>query len=286
MRHVVLFKTRRAAFHTLFRSPSLFHDATRDKNVSFNDASMVETYSLVAPSAQCAIDSLADVREFQKRVIYEDNHLLVVDKPVCLATQGAAPTEESLFTLAQHYIKVRYSKPGSVYLGVVSRLDFPVSGVVVFAKTSKSAGRLNVQFREHTVQKFYMALLEGKVHKSSGELIDYICEDKQSRRLWITDDPARSNRFTPKESRLKYRSLETKANTTLVEIELLTGRKHQIRLQFSHQQTPVVGDGKYGAQIQKRPGICLHACKLILEHPTIKRRMAFVSQHPDWSCFE
>jgi 23S rRNA pseudouridine1911/1915/1917 synthase len=257
-----------------------FEDAPHDGTLQ------TEVFALKSPLPYKTARELSNVEEFRRRVIYEDNHLLVVDKPVCLTTQGAPADEDSLFTLAQHYVKVRYNKPGAVYLGVVSRLDFPVSGVVVFARTSKSARRLNEQIRERSVRKFYQALVEGVVKPSSGELVDYICENPRTRRLWIATNLERDKRFAPKKSLLNYRTIENYPTTTLVEVELITGRKHQIRLQFSHRGTPIMCDGKYGARIQKHAGICLHACQMILEHPTQKRRMAFVSPHPDWTALK
>ena len=250
---------------------------------SSNDANQsLETFVLKQPSTYLQPSQLLDVNKFEKRIVYEDNHLLVVDKPICIATQGAASNEISLFNLAQHYIKIKYSKPGAVFLGVVSRLDFPVSGLVVFAKTSKSAKRLNEQFRNHSVRKIYHALLEGSLHNKSAELIDYICEDKQIGKLWITEAPSRNKRFNPKESRLSYNVISSSVSSTLVEVELFTGRKHQIRLQFAHRGAPVVGDGKYGARIIAQRGICLHAFKLTLSHPTQPRRLTFISPAPDW----
>ena len=242
-----------------------------------------ETFVSKQPSSFAIVSRLMDVEQFQKRVIFEDNHLLVVDKPVCIATQGASGDEPSLFKLAQHYVKIKYNKPNAVYLGVVSRLDYPVSGVVVFARTSKSAKRLNEQFRNHSVRKIYQALLEGKLRTDSSELVDYICEDKRTGKLWITENPVQNKRFAPKESRLHYNTIRSLTSTTLVEIELLTGRKHQIRLQFAHQGAPVVGDGKYGARILNLRGICLHARQLTLSHPTQRRNLTFISTPPDWS---
>ncbi len=197
---------------------------------------------------------------------------------------GASANEDSLFKLASQYVRVKYGKPGKVYLGVVSRLDLPVSGVVVFARTSKAANRLNEQFRSHTVQKIYYALVEGSLYPDESELTDIICEDKIRRRLWIPNRlDSNVERFDPKEAKLRYKVLERFANATLVEAALLTGRKHQIRLQFSHLGTPIVGDGKYGAKPINSPGICLHAFKLSLIHPTTKEQKSFICPPPDWS---
>lgn len=229
-------------------------------------------------SASFSVDDIA------KRTLYEDNHLLVVDKPVGLATMGASPDEDSLFTLARRYVKIKYQKPGDVYLGVVSRLDLPVSGIVVFARTSKAANRLNEQFRNHSVQKIYRALVEGCLQPDEAELNDVICEDKARRLLWIPKRlDASIDAYAPKEAKLRYRVLKRFTKTTLVETYLLTGRKHQIRLQFSHQGTPIVGDGKYGARPIAQPGICLHAFQLSLIHPTTKEQKSFISPPPDWS---
>ena len=255
---------------------------TKKYESSYNANQSLETFVLPPPPAFSQTSQLLDVAQFQKHVVYEDNHLLVVDKPICIATQGAASGQLSLFNLAQHYIKFKYNKPGAVYLGVVSRLDFPVSGLVVFAKTSKSAKRLNEQFRNHSVRKIYHALLEGTLQNDSAELVDYVCEDRQIGKLWITEAPNRNKRYNPKESRLFYSVIRTSASSTLVEVELFTGRKHQIRLQFAHQGAPVIGDGKYGARIMNQPGICLHAFKLTLSHPTQPRRLTFISPTPNW----
>jgi len=233
---------------------------------------------------------LRDVDYFAKRVIFEDNRLLVVDKPVGIATMGAEKDEESLFTLAQRYVKAKYDKPGAVYLGVVSRLDLTTSGVVVFARNSKAAERLNAQFRERKTQKTYRALVEGVLRDDERELVDVVCEDKANRRLWIPnarDDVfERFKKFDPKEARLTYRVVERFKNATLLDVDLATGRKHQIRLQLSKIGAPIVGDGKYGARPIPQLGICLHASSLTLTHPTTLESMTFNAACPDWSVWE
>lgn len=223
-------------------------------------------------------------KDVSQWVLYEDNHLLVLNKPVGLATMGVSAEEISLFSLAKLYVKIKYKKPGEVYLGVVSRLDLPVSGVVVFARTSKAASRLNEQFGSHSVRKIYCALVEGILTPDVAELTDVICEDKKNRRLWISQDSSEKNvgRFDPKIAKLTYKTLERFSQTTLVEVELHTGRKHQIRLQLSHQGTPIIGDGKYGARPISQSGICLHARKLVLTHPTTHEVLEFSSPLPNW----
>lgn len=221
---------------------------------------------------------------FERRVLFEDGRLLVVDKPAGLATMGASAGEASLFTFAQRYIKVKYEKPGAVYLGVVSRLDLPVSGVVVFARNSKAAKRLNEQIQARTVRKIYRALVEGVLEPPEAECVDFICEDPKSRRLWIPKaaSPGYLRRLGAKEARLTYRRVESYAATTLVEVELETGRKHQIRLQLSKRGAPIVGDGKYGAHPVPERGIGLHAARFELTHPTTGERLSFESPPPGW----
>ncbi len=214
-------------------------------------------------------------------VLYEDNHLLVVVKPAGLATMGLPAGEETLFTQAKKYIKAKYNKPGEVYLGVVSRLDVAVSGVVVFARTSKAAARLNDQFRQHTAKKTYLALVEGKVFPPEADCVDRLFEDKQRKQVWLTRDK------DSKEARLHYRKIRPCGKDSLLEIQLLTGRKHQIRLQLSHRGHPIVGDKKYGAKTPfQAPGkktsarIALHAWKLEIAHPTTRQTLCFEAPPP------
>lgn len=167
-------------------------------------------------------------------VLFEDNHLLVVNKPAGIATQGAAAGRASLHALAQQYLRRKYRKPGNVYLGVVSRLDSGTSGVVVFARTSKAAARLAEQFRGRSVEKEYWALVEGRVNSPGGEYWDWIVKDERQQRMVIV----RENQPGRREARLSYRRLKVLADTTLLEIRLETGRKHQIRVQLASRSPP------------------------------------------------
>ena len=214
------------------------------------------------------------------QVLHEDNHLLAVMKPSGLATMGLADGEETLLTLAKDYIKKKYNKPGNVYLGVVSRLDVPVSGVVVFARTSKAAARLNEQFRDRTATKTYLALVEGVIEPAAAECIDRIREDERHRKVWITRDQV------GKESKLSYKSLQRSPSCSLIEIHLETGRKHQIRIQLASRGFPILGDRKYGAQSEFPDGIALHAWKLALRHPIGGEPLEFVALLPaNWKKF-
>ncbi|MDR1480885.1 MAG: RluA family pseudouridine synthase [Planctomycetaceae bacterium] len=229
-------------------------------------------------------------------IIYEDNHLLALLKPSGLATMGLPEGEATLLTLAKKYIKHKYNKPGEVYLGVVSRLDVPVSGVVLFARTSKAAARLNEQFRNHTVEKIYLAVVEGAIFPAEGDLVGNICEDKRHRKVKLTDDDS------GKESRLRYCVLGRVGANSLIEVDLLTGRKHQIRAQLAAHGFPILGDIKYGAKNKFAPNInhknknkrefvlqknknknsciALHAYRLSVDHPITGNRITFETPHP------
>jgi 23S rRNA pseudouridine1911/1915/1917 synthase len=207
-------------------------------------------------------------------ILYEDNHVIALVKPPGLATMGLPDGQETLFTQTKAYNKEKYAKPGEVYLGVVSRLDVPVSGVVLFARTSKAAARLNEQFRDHTVEKIYAALVEGAITPAEAECVDRLCEDKRHRKIM------RTQAEEGKESRLHYRKLRQVGQYSLIEIRLLTGRKHQIRVQLAGRGFPVRGDIKYGAKMSFPDGIALHAWKLIFSHPTTKERIELTAPLP------
>jgi 23S rRNA pseudouridine1911/1915/1917 synthase len=215
-------------------------------------------------------------------VLYEDNHLLVLVKPAGLPTMGTPQGRPTLLTLAKEYIKQRCQKPGNVYLGVVSRLDAPVTGVVLFARTSKAAARLTEQFRTRTIEKSYWAIVEGVVEAAGGRLVDWLAEDERYRRMHIVGPTMPG----AKEARLAYRRLSIVRNDSLVEVELETGRKHQIRLQFSQHGHAVVGDRKYGSREPFLQGIALHARRLVISHPTTGEQLEFEAPLPDsWRRF-
>jgi 23S rRNA pseudouridine1911/1915/1917 synthase len=207
-------------------------------------------------------------------VLYEDNHLLAVNKPAMLPTMGVAENRPSLLSVAKDYIRTRYSKPGNVFLGIVSRLDAPVTGVVLMARTSKAAGRLAKQFRERDVEKTYWAIVEGKIEPRDGQLIDYLRKDERHRRVHaasaatpdaqVAELHYRMLGSLPGEPRLRDRS------TSLLEVRPHTGRKHQIRVQLSNAGFPILGDRKYGSTRRFSQGIALHARRLVARHPVSK----------------
>lgn len=197
------------------------------------------------------------------QVLYEDNHLLAVVKPAGLATMGVAADKPSLVQLARQYVKRRYQKPGNVYLGVVSRLDAPATGVVLFARTSKAARRLTEQFRTRGVQKTYWAIVEAVVQPETGECADFVVRDERRQRMETAGPKAPG----AQEARLTYRRLKTFGGLSLLEVGLQTGRKHQIRVQLAHRGWPILGDRKYGSRRPFPSGIALHAKRLAIVHP-------------------
>ena len=216
-------------------------------------------------------------------VIFEDNHLLVLNKPPLIATMGAQPGAPSLLVEAKKYLKQKYNKPGNVYLGVVSRLDAFVSGAIVFARTSKSASRLSDQFRRRNITKQYRAIVPGGILSNQGVLENWIFKDDASHRMRCTSDAKRPD---AKLGRLAYEVIgrEKNAEFELLKIYLETGRKHQIRVQLSHAGSPIVGDRKYGSRDPFVRGIALHCYQIGFEHPTLKKQMEFTVEPPQhWS---
>lgn len=205
-------------------------------------------------------------------IVYEDNHLLVVEKPINIPVQEDSSKDKDLLTILKEYIKVKYNKPGNVYLGLVHRLDRPVGGIMVFAKTSKAASRLSDQIRTKTFKKIYNAVVIGKINES-GTLIDKLLKDTKNNIVKVDDDG--------KESILNYKLLKYKDNLSLVEIELLTGRSHQIRVQMAHFNHPLYGDQKYNVNALIGQQIALFACRIEFEHPTTHKLLTFSLPLPD-----
>jgi 23S rRNA pseudouridine1911/1915/1917 synthase len=195
--------------------------------------------------------------------LYEDNHLLAVNKPAGVPTMGVAAGQTSVVTLARQYIKRKYRKPGNVYLGVVSRLDTGTSGVLMLARTSKAAARLTEQFRSRGAKKTYLAIVSGDVTPAEGTMTDWLLKDDRAQRMTIVAAGSPG----AQEAKLSYRVLQNLQRGTLVEIDLQTGRKHQIRVQFAARGWPVWGETKYAAGAAFEPGLALHARRLVIEHP-------------------
>ena len=209
------------------------------------------------------------------RVLYEDNHLLVVEKPANVPVQADASGDEDLLTACKGYIKEKYQKPGEVYLGLVHRLDRPVGGVMVFARTSKAAARLTEQFSAHRAQKRYAAVVEGSA-PAEARLSDFLLKNESTNTTSVVKEG------TPgaKPARLSYRTLMRADGLSLLDVDLQTGRPHQIRVQLSHSGFPIKGDQRYNPNARVGDQIRLWAYALTIAHPTLKEPMTFYALPP------
>ena len=204
------------------------------------------------------------------KILYEDNHIIVVTKPANLPTCKDESNDLDMLTILKTYIKEKYNKPGNVYLGLVHRLDRPVEGIMVFAKTSKAAERLSKQINNNQFQKTYYAVVEG-ITKKEEHLIDYLYKDEKSRTSKVTTQDI------GKLAELNYTTIKTIDNLSLIKINLLTGRHHQIRVQLSHSGHPLYGDHKYNKNFinDNKTNISLIAKELSFYHPTTKELLHF-----------
>ncbi|OZU90596.1 RNA pseudouridine synthase [Virgibacillus indicus] len=211
-------------------------------------------------------------------ILYEDNHLLFVEKPVNIPVQEDRTNDQDLLTYLKEDLKIRYQKPGNVYLGLVHRLDRPVGGVMVFSKTSKSASRLSDSIRRNDVEKRYLAVVRGRPAKKSGVLEDYLVKDRRQNIVYT----AKPNQRNAKKAVLEYEVIGIKKGLSLLSIRLHTGRPHQIRVQMASRNCPLYGDQKYGSKVNQ-PGqqIALWSQTLAFEHPTKKEEIKIQSQPPN-----
>jgi 23S rRNA pseudouridine1911/1915/1917 synthase len=209
--------------------------------------------------------------------LYEDNHLIAVNKQAGEIVQGDKTGDVPMSNRIAEYIRVKYGKPGDAFIGVIHRIDRPVSGVVLFARTSKALSRMNEQFRERTIRKTYYALVEGKVEQESGTLIHYLTKNEEKNTSRALKEPRPG--FLRCE--LNFRVVKVLDRYTLLEVEPLTGRHHQIRVQLSAMGWPIKGDVKYGAR-RGNPDrcICLHARMLRFEHPVKKEAIEIIAPLP------
>lgn len=213
-------------------------------------------------------------------IIYEDNHLLVVEKPINVPVQADDSKDLDFLTMLKDFIKKRDNKPGNVYLGLVHRLDRPVGGIMVFAKTSKCASRLSEQVRTRKFKKTYYAVIEGKID-SEGKFIDKLLKDTK-RNIVKVDSRG-------KMSVLNYKLVDYKDNLSLVKIDLETGRSHQIRVQFSSRNHPLYGDQKYNRSAKVGEQIALFSNSITFNHPITKEEKTFTIDIPNrypWIIFK
>lgn len=219
-------------------------------------------------------------------VVYEDNHLIIVNKMASEIVQGDKTGDTPLSETVKQYIKEKYAKPGNVFLGVVHRLDRPVSGLVVFAKTSKALARLNEMFRNSEVKKTYWAIVKQRPPQDEGELVNYLVRNEKQNKSYAYDKEVKNS----KKAVLHYRLIGHSQNYFLLEVDLKTGRHHQIRCQLAKMGCPIKGDLKYGfARSNPDGGICLHAHRVKFVHPVSKELIDVTAPLPPgnlWNGFE
>ena len=225
-------------------------------------------------------------KPLEDRILYEDNHLIIVNKEPSEIVQGDKTGDVCLLDDVKSYIKEAYNKPGNVYAGLVHRIDRPVSGAVIFAKTSKALSRMTIKVKEHEFSKTYLAIVKNKPPQDAGELSDYMVKNEAQNKSYIVS----SNTKGAKLAQLRYRVIGSSDSFYLLEIELLTGRHHQIRAQLAHIGCPIKGDLKYGfPRSNPDASISLHAYKVQFEHPTTKNPITVTAPKPTgapWDFFE
>ncbi len=212
------------------------------------------------------------------QIIFEDNHLLVVNKQANWVVQGASAGQNSLIDWASNYLREKYSKPGNVFVGVVSRLDSPVTGVLPLARTSKGASRLSEQFRDRTPKKTYWAIVERRPSESAARLEHHLVRTEEETTTRVVAQATQASKL----SILEYRTVGQNPLGYELEVNLISGRKHQIRAQLQAIGCSIVGDRKYGAKQSFASGIALHCRQLDLIHPTLKTELQFIAELPKY----
>jgi 23S rRNA pseudouridine1911/1915/1917 synthase len=219
------------------------------------------------------------------QILYQDNHIIILNKFPSQIVQGDKTGDKPISEILKEYIKVKWDKPGEVFLGVVHRLDRPVSGAVMFARTSKALSRLNEMLKSHEIKKIYWAVVKNPPQEKSGRLIHYIYRDEKQNKSFIVSE----NRRDAKKAELIYQVIKSSENYHLIEVELLTGRHHQIRAQLAHIGCPVKGDLKYGfPRSNPDASIHLHSRRIEFLHPVKKELVAIEAEPPDdplWKFF-
>ena len=206
------------------------------------------------------------------KILEEDNHIIVVEKPVNVPSQQDKTGDMDMLEIIKKYLKSTYNKPGNVYLGLVHRLDRPVGGVMVFAKTSKAASRLSEEIRNKKFEKVYLAIIDGKLEKKQGVLEDYLLKNQKTNTSKVVSENVKNSKY----AKLEYEVLmyQDEIDLSVVKIKLHTGRHHQIRVQFASRGHSLYGDQKYGTRGRGKQ-ICLWAYQLSFEHPTKKQWLSY-----------
>ena len=209
------------------------------------------------------------------KVLFEDNHIIVIEKPVNIPSQSDKTGDMDLLTMVKQYIKEKYNKPGEVYIGLIHRLDRPVGGVMVYARTSKAAARLSEQVRDKKFAKKYLAVVDGKMENEKGVYEDYLIKNERTNMSKVVEEGTKNAKY----AKLEYEMIKynEEIDLSVVKVILHTGRHHQIRVQFSSHNHSIYGDQKYGTRGRGKQ-IALWAYELSFEHPITKEKITFVSE--------
>ena len=220
---------------------------------------------------------MSNINLFEKNILFEDNHLIIINKKPGELTQGDKTNDKTLGDKVKDYIKKKYNKPGNVYLGITHRLDRPTSGIIIFTKTSKSLTRLNKMFKENNIKKTYWAVVNKIDEAKEIKLENFLLKNKKQNKSYVKDEKNKN----AKKSVLYYRQIHTLKNYSLLEIKLETGRHHQIRTQLSNKGMAIKGDLKYGFPRSNKDGsIHLHSRKIEFLHPVTKKIIKITANPP------
>jgi len=226
------------------------------------------------------------MNEAMLKVLYEDNHLIAVNKPPCILVQGDNTGDKPLDSIIKEYIKKKDKKPGNVFLGVTHRLDRPASGIVLFAKTSKALSRINKLFRDNEMQKTYLAIVKQKPSKNNDTLVNFLARNRKLNKSFVVNEHHPKGKL----AKMHYKLAGKSENYYLLQINLFTGRHHQIRCQLSQINAPIKGDLKYGFdRSNPNGGIDLHAWRLSFIHPVKKEKINITAPPPElkqWDMFD
>ena len=221
--------------------------------------------------------SSTDLKLKKSEILFEDNHLIIINKKPGILVQGDITGDISLIEITKEYLKNKYNKKGNVFLGLVNRIDRPTSGIVIFAKTSKALSRMNEILRNREIQKIYWLIISNKFASNNGKIEGWFRKNSKQNKSYFFESQATNSKF----GSLSYKKLKTLDNYCLVEVELITGRHHQIRCSFSELGYPIQGDLKYGSKrSNKDGGIYLHSRRVEFTHPVSKNRISLKADTP------
>ena len=221
--------------------------------------------------------SSTNLNLIESEILYEDNHLIIINKQTGVLVQGDITGDLSLFEIVKDYLKKKYKKKGNVFLGLVNRIDRPTSGIVIFAKTSKALSRMNKKLRNREIKKIYWLIISNKFHSNYGEIKGWFKKNKKQNKSYLWDEEVKNSKY----GSLLFKKLKNLDNYSLVEVELITGRHHQIRCSFSKIGYPVLGDLKYGSKrSNKDGGIYLHSKEVEFTHPVSEKKIVIKPKTP------